>query len=123
VSRADVQEALFVASSSLVRAMPMWRTQPDSVRGQRVERALVRYFAKMAGREQTRRVESSLGRPLLAERGIARDHAELNHRTPKSIVVQFRQLRERSEAKTNTKRRPMIWLRRRRRQSHQRAGS
>ncbi len=50
VSRADVQEALFLASPDLVDALPTWETRPDSDAGRRLELALVRYFLRMAGR-------------------------------------------------------------------------
>jgi thiopeptide-type bacteriocin biosynthesis protein len=50
VARPDVREAIFVASPSLEESMPHWLAEPDSERGQKVERALVRYFVRMAGR-------------------------------------------------------------------------
>lgn len=45
-----VLEALYLASPSLVDAIPAWRDNPDSTRGQKVERSLVKYLARMAGR-------------------------------------------------------------------------
>jgi lantibiotic biosynthesis protein len=45
-----VREALFVASPALCDGLAHWRANPDSTRGQKVERALVRYLARMAGR-------------------------------------------------------------------------
>ncbi|HEU4533389.1 MAG TPA: lantibiotic dehydratase family protein, partial [Polyangiaceae bacterium] len=50
VARPDVREALFVASPSLEREIAHWRGDPDGERGQRIERALVRYVLRMAGR-------------------------------------------------------------------------
>jgi thiopeptide-type bacteriocin biosynthesis protein len=50
VERAEVAEALFVASSDLHASLELWRRDPESERGQRVERALVRYYCRMAGR-------------------------------------------------------------------------
>jgi thiopeptide-type bacteriocin biosynthesis protein len=50
VMRPEVREALFVASRSLDDSFDVWRKEPDSERGQKVERTLVRYFARMAGR-------------------------------------------------------------------------
>ncbi|WP_309896486.1 lantibiotic dehydratase [Archangium sp.] len=47
---AVVREALFIASPSLVDSLPTWEQEPDSERGQKVERTLVRYLARMAGR-------------------------------------------------------------------------
>jgi thiopeptide-type bacteriocin biosynthesis protein len=48
VERPDVREALFVASPSLDDSLRLWLEDPDSERGQKVERALVRYLARMA---------------------------------------------------------------------------
>jgi thiopeptide-type bacteriocin biosynthesis protein len=48
--RPEVLEALWVASPSLVDSLDVWRFDPDSRRGRRVERALVGYFLRMAGR-------------------------------------------------------------------------
>ncbi len=50
VARPEVREALFVASPSLERELAHWHRQPASERGQRIERALVRYVLRMAGR-------------------------------------------------------------------------
>lgn len=45
-----VREALFVASPSLYDSLRLWEMGPDPERAQKVESALVRYFARMAGR-------------------------------------------------------------------------
>ena len=45
-----VREALFLASPSLEESLPLWETEPESERGQKVERTLVRYFSRMAAR-------------------------------------------------------------------------
>jgi lantibiotic biosynthesis protein len=50
VLRADVQEAIFVASPSLNAGIGEWLRDPEGERGQKVERALVRYVARMTGR-------------------------------------------------------------------------
>lgn len=50
VSRPEVREALFIASPSLDESFDIWLRDPDSERGQKVERTLVRYFARMAAR-------------------------------------------------------------------------
>src|SRR5438309_1623966 len=42
LERPAVREAIFVASPSLDESLPAWREAPDSERGQKVERALVR---------------------------------------------------------------------------------
>ncbi|MBK8594103.1 MAG: lantibiotic dehydratase [Holophagales bacterium] len=50
VERPEIREALFVASPDLDDALPAWLDDPDGERGQRVERALVRYLSRAAGR-------------------------------------------------------------------------
>jgi hypothetical protein len=50
VTRPEVREALFVASPSLDDSFDLWLRDPDSERGQKVERSVVRYFMRLAGR-------------------------------------------------------------------------
>ncbi|HEY2027810.1 MAG TPA: lantibiotic dehydratase [Myxococcales bacterium] len=50
LSRADVREALFVASPSLSERLPVWLEAPRSEAGLKVERALVKYVQRMAAR-------------------------------------------------------------------------
>jgi lantibiotic biosynthesis protein len=50
VERPEVREALFVASPSLIESLDEWLSDPDSEGGAKVERALVRYLYRMAGR-------------------------------------------------------------------------
>jgi lantibiotic biosynthesis protein len=50
LERPEVLEALFVASPSLAEALDTWRRDPDGKKGLRAERALVRYFLRMASR-------------------------------------------------------------------------
>lgn len=50
LARPVVRDALFVASPDLEASLGHWLDAPTSERGQKVERALVRYFARMAGR-------------------------------------------------------------------------
>lgn len=50
VSRPEVVQALFIASPSLQSSLAHWRDAPDSRKGLKTERALVRYFARMCGR-------------------------------------------------------------------------
>jgi len=50
VERPEVLEALFLASPSLVDGLAAWRLDPEGKKGQRAERALVRYFLRMASR-------------------------------------------------------------------------
>ena len=46
----EVHEALFVASPSLHACLGLWQREPESERGQKVERSLVRYVLRMVGR-------------------------------------------------------------------------
>jgi class I lanthipeptide synthase len=50
MARPEVREALFVASPDLDQSFEVWRRGPDGDRARRVERALARYFLRMAGR-------------------------------------------------------------------------
>lgn len=50
VERAEVREAIAVASPSLLDGLPAWIREPESENGQKVERALVRYLSRMATR-------------------------------------------------------------------------
>ncbi|MFF2542926.1 lantibiotic dehydratase [Kitasatospora sp. NPDC058063] len=48
--RADVREALSVASSSLTAGLDAWEHSPDSRRGRNAEHSLLRYLARMSAR-------------------------------------------------------------------------
>jgi hypothetical protein len=48
--RPEVREALFLASPSLEERLDPWLREPDGPDDPKMERALVRYFARMAGR-------------------------------------------------------------------------
>lgn len=50
MSRPEVWDAVFVASPDLDKFLDSWRREPDTKRGRNTERALVRYFSRMAGR-------------------------------------------------------------------------
>ncbi len=50
VSRPEIVHALYVASPSLRTGIEHWKRDPDSKKGLQAERALVRYFARMAAR-------------------------------------------------------------------------
>jgi thiopeptide-type bacteriocin biosynthesis protein len=50
VDRPEIREALFLASADLHDALDRWRTDPESKKGRRVERALMRYVSRMCGR-------------------------------------------------------------------------
>src|SRR5438105_11423887 len=50
VARPEVREAIFVASPSVDELIDTWVEKPGSERSRQCERALVRYFSRMAGR-------------------------------------------------------------------------
>jgi thiopeptide-type bacteriocin biosynthesis protein len=50
IERAEVREAIYLASPSLGESLPLWVQAPDSERGRKVEKSLVKYFARMSGR-------------------------------------------------------------------------
>jgi thiopeptide-type bacteriocin biosynthesis protein len=50
LARPEVREAVFVASPSLEESLPHWLENPDGERGEKVERSLARYIARMCGR-------------------------------------------------------------------------
>ncbi|MFL5350540.1 MAG: lantibiotic dehydratase [Hyalangium sp.] len=81
-----VREALFLASPSLDESLPLWLEAPTSERGQKVERTLVRYFSRMAGRATpfglfATHALGKLGEQThlrLAERSAVRKHTRLD---------------------------------------------
>jgi lantibiotic biosynthesis protein len=50
VSRPDIREAIFVASPGVDESLVHWLRDPDGERGQKVERSLFKYLARMAVR-------------------------------------------------------------------------
>jgi thiopeptide-type bacteriocin biosynthesis protein len=50
LERPEVREALWIASPELIDSLPIWRDHPESAKGQKLERALYRYLARMAAR-------------------------------------------------------------------------
>lgn len=50
LARPEVEEALFIASPSLHQSLPHWHADPESARGRKIERTLVKYLSRMAGR-------------------------------------------------------------------------
>lgn len=50
VDRPEVLEAIYLASPSLHEGLEIWRKDPEGKKGQRAERALVRYFYRMCAR-------------------------------------------------------------------------
>src|SRR5438132_12099247 len=50
VRRSPIRDAVFIASPDLDESLEVWIREPASERGQRIERAIVRYFSRMAGR-------------------------------------------------------------------------
>jgi thiopeptide-type bacteriocin biosynthesis protein len=86
VARPEVRDALFVASPSLDERLDVWLREPDSEAGQKLERALVRYVQRMAGRATPFGLcagcsVGTLGsetRLVLAERGRYQRHTRLD---------------------------------------------
>ncbi|MBN2562649.1 MAG: lantibiotic dehydratase, partial [Phycisphaerae bacterium] len=50
LARREIRDAIFVASPSLDERLGVWLRDPDGKPGQKVERAVLRYFARMTGR-------------------------------------------------------------------------
>ena len=50
LERPELREAIFVAAPSLFDRLAVWVEGPDSEDGMKIERAVVRYFSRMAGR-------------------------------------------------------------------------
>ena len=50
IQRPEILEAIFLASPDLVNAIPFWIKAPDSEKGSRCERSLMKYFSRMCGR-------------------------------------------------------------------------
>src|SRR5262245_56022681 len=50
IKRPEVREALCVASPDLEDRLHVWEKEPESEAGEKIQRALVRYFSRMAGR-------------------------------------------------------------------------
>jgi hypothetical protein len=45
-----LQEALFLASPAVHKLLPLWARNPEGDRGQKIERTILRYLFRMAGR-------------------------------------------------------------------------
>lgn len=50
VGRPEVKEALWLSSPEFYEALSIWKKEPQSVKGQKVERTLYRYVARMSSR-------------------------------------------------------------------------
>lgn len=50
LERRDVQEALWLASTEFFQSLSTWKQDPESAKGQRMERTLYRYVARMSSR-------------------------------------------------------------------------
>jgi lantibiotic biosynthesis protein len=50
VTRPELRDAVFVASPSLEEAIKVWEREPDSLRGRRLEAALMAYLSRAAAR-------------------------------------------------------------------------
>jgi thiopeptide-type bacteriocin biosynthesis protein len=97
-----VREALFIASPVLEESLGVWEAEPESERGQKVERTLVRYLARMAGRATPFGLFAghSVGRFAehtrlrIAERSAVRRHTRLDMDYLCALVEQVRRLPE-----------------------------
>jgi lantibiotic biosynthesis protein len=84
VDRPAIRDALHVASASLVERLAKWRERPESKDGAKIEHAVVRYVARMAGRATPFGLFASFSvgrvgdRTDLALRGEGRRHARLD---------------------------------------------
>ncbi|HEX8953586.1 MAG TPA: lantibiotic dehydratase, partial [Polyangia bacterium] len=87
VARPEVREALFIASPSLDESIDLWIAAPESERGLKAERSLLRYFARMCGRSTPfglfagcalGRVDGGATRLELAARTHYRRHTRLD---------------------------------------------
>jgi thiopeptide-type bacteriocin biosynthesis protein len=84
--RPEVRDALFIASPTLEEHLDDWFKEPEGERGQKIERALTRYFLRMAGRATPFGLfaGSSVGvvgaetRLVLAERARYQRHTQLD---------------------------------------------
>jgi len=94
-----IQESLFIASPALVESLHYWLEDADSEQGRKVERTLVRYFARMAGRGTPFGLFAglSMGRPgavtrlRLAPREALRRHTRLDMDYVCALVEKVRQ--------------------------------
>src|SRR5690349_20642196 len=50
LDRAEVKEALWLASPDFFSSLALWRKEPESEKGQRLEHSLYRYVARMTSR-------------------------------------------------------------------------
>ncbi|ATB39609.1 lanthionine biosynthesis protein [Cystobacter fuscus] len=97
-----VREALFLASPVLDESLGVWASEPESERGQKVERSLVRYFARMAGRATPFGLFAGLSvgrmdsrtRLCVSERSTLRRHTRLDMDYVCALVEQVRVLPE-----------------------------
>jgi thiopeptide-type bacteriocin biosynthesis protein len=78
VARPEVREAIFLASPGLEASLGAWERDPQGRRGQRIERALFRYVARMAGRP------TPFGLFATVSVGAIGDHTELRLDEPAS---------------------------------------
>jgi thiopeptide-type bacteriocin biosynthesis protein len=72
VNDPDIIEALFIASPALVDGLKAWRDDPLGKRGQRAERSLVKYLARMSTRPTPFGLFSGCSTGQMAERTVLR---------------------------------------------------
>ena len=70
LARADVREAIFVASPALHAELDAWRAQPDSAHGRKLEHALVKYVTRMATRATPYGLCAGIGVGRVDGRGV-----------------------------------------------------
>ena len=68
IARPAVRDALEVASPALIAALPEWLRDPESRKGQGVERGVVKYLGRMATRSTPFGLFAGCGTGRLAER-------------------------------------------------------
>ena len=71
----ETQEALYIASPSLLQRIEQWYDDPDSKKGKKLELALAKYFIRMAGRAT----------PFGLFSGISKGTVKQNHETQLSL--------------------------------------
>jgi thiopeptide-type bacteriocin biosynthesis protein len=78
-----VREAIFVASPDLYTSIERWLADPDSEKGRRTERALVRYFQRMAGRATPFGLFSgcSVGKVVSDQSAVSSKHSSVSKLT------------------------------------------
>jgi thiopeptide-type bacteriocin biosynthesis protein len=90
-ARPEVEEALRLAAPGLHAALGHWRRAPESRRGQKVERALVRHFARLCAQPVARGLGggSSLGETVGGPKTRLRLGARTGYRRHSRLEIEF----------------------------------